>query len=171
MAGETSAFLAWALLVFFIALPALAAWARRRQSCLSSAVAVELAEYAAAIRLAARCLPLDDALRIRLTRLRLAESMSLQLAQELERGGPEALADVAQRLATRLRRRVAFERKMLARTAPGLRRGALAASLPPVLVLVLHFAGVEIPVGTQLALLGVEMLGCLLLWRVARVDI
>jgi hypothetical protein len=171
MASEASVVLAWTMLAFFIALPALAAWGRRRQSRVSSAVAVELAEYAAAVRLAARCLPLDDTLRIRLMRLQLAESMSLQLAQELERGGPAALADVAQRLATRLRRRVAFERKMLARTAPGLRRGALAASVPPVLVLVLHFAGLEIPAGIQMVLLGAEMLGCLLLWRVARVDI
>jgi hypothetical protein len=171
MAGDVPVLLAWALLVFFIALPALAAWGRRRQSRVSSAVAVELAEYAAAVRVAARCLPLDDTLRLRLLRLQLAEAMSLQLAQELERGGPVALADVAQRLATRLRRRVAFERKMLARTAPGLRRGAIAASLPPVLVVILHFAGLDIPAGTQLALLAAEALGCVLLWRVARVDI
>jgi hypothetical protein len=171
MAIDAPVVLAWALLVFFIALPALAATGRRRRSRASSAVAVELTEYAAAVRLAGRCLPLDDALRIRLTRLRLAEAMSLQLAQELERGGPAMLADVAQRLATRLRRRVAFERKMLARTAPGLRRGAFAASLPPALVLILHSVGLEIPTSTQLALLGAEALGCVLLWRVARVDI
>jgi hypothetical protein len=171
MASEVSALLAWSLLLFFIALPALAAWARRRESRATSAVASGLAEYAAAVRLAARCLPLDDTLRLRLMRLRLAEAMSLQLAQEAERAGPMVLADVAQRLATRLRRRVAFERKMLARTAPGLRRGALAACLPPALVLMLQASGLQIPAATQLALAVAEALGCLLLWRVARVDI
>jgi hypothetical protein len=171
MAVEFTALLAWVLLAFFIALPALAAWARRRESRHTSAVAIELTEYAAAVRLAARCLPLDDTLRMRLLRLQFAEVLSLQLAQELERGGSSALADVAQRLATRLRRRVAFDRKMLARTAPGLRRGAVAASLPPVLVLALHFVGQDIPAGAQLALLVAEALGCLLLWRMARVEI
>jgi hypothetical protein len=93
MAAELTALLAWVLLAFFIALPALAAWARRRESRHTSAVAIELTEYAAAVRLAARCLPLDDTLRMRLLRLQFAEVLSLQLAQELERGGNWSVAD------------------------------------------------------------------------------
>jgi hypothetical protein len=95
----------------------------------------------------------------------------LQLAQELQRGGAAQLADAAQRLALRLRRRVAFDRKMLARTAPGLRRGAVAASVPPLMALLLHMGGVDIPLGAQLTLLLVEACGCALLWRLARVEI
>jgi Flp pilus assembly protein TadB len=171
MAGEWPLFMAWPLLAFFIALPAAAAWHRRRESREASEVAVELANFAATVRREARCLPLDETLRMRIERLRLDESAALQLAQELQRGGASLLADAAQRLALRLRRRVAFERKMLARTAPGLRRGALAASLPPVVALFLHMAGADIPLGAQLTLLLVEAAGCALLWRVARVEI
>jgi hypothetical protein len=87
------------------------------------------------------------------------------------RGDVELLADAAQRLALRLRRRVAFERKMLARTAPGLRRGALAACLPPLALCVLMSAGVTIPWTAQTLLFAVEALGCALLWRLARVEI
>jgi hypothetical protein len=101
----------------------------------------------------------------------LADAASLQLAQELEHGGATALADAAQRLALRLKRRVCFERKMLARTAPGLRRGAIAASLPPLLMWASQVAGVEIPSAAQLCLLVAEAGGCALLWRLARVEI
>jgi Flp pilus assembly protein TadB len=171
MASELPLFIAWPLLAFFIALPAAAAWRRRRDSREASEVAAELVEFAAAVRRESRCLPLDEPLRSRIVRLRVAEAASLQLAQELERGGASLLADAAQRLALRLRRRVAFDRKMLARTAPGLRRGAVAASLPPVVALLLHFVGADIPLGAQLTLLFVEAAGCALLWRVARVEI
>jgi hypothetical protein len=171
MASEWPLFMAWPLLAFFIALPAAVAWRRRRESREASEVALELANFAAAVRREARCLPLDEILRLRIIRLRLDESASLQLAQELQRGGASLLADAAQRLASRLRRRVAFERKMLARTAPGLRRGALAASLPPLGALLLHMAGAGIPLGAQVTLLLVEAGGCALMWRVARVEI
>jgi hypothetical protein len=171
MASEMPLFIAWPLLAFFIALPAAAAWRRRRDSREASEVAADLVDYAAAVRRESRCLPLDELLRSRIIRLRLADAASLELAQELQRGGAGLLAEAAQRLALRLRRRVAFNRKMLARTAPGLRRGAVAASLPPVVALLLHMGGVGIPPGAQLTLLLVEAAGCALLWRIARVEI
>jgi hypothetical protein len=158
-------------LAAFIAMPAAAAWQRRRGSREASAIAAELADFAASVRQAERCLPMDEALRARVIRLRLADAASLQLAQELEHGGATALADAAQRLALRLKRRVCFERKMLARTAPGLRRGAIAASLPPLLMWASQVAGVEIPSAAQLCLLVAEAGGCALLWRLARVEI
>ncbi len=73
------------------------------------------------------------------------EFASLVLAHELPRPSPELLADTAQRLALRLKRRVAFERKMLARTASGRRRGSVAAAIPPVVLLALPAAGMPIP--------------------------
>lgn len=171
MASDAPLFIAWPLLAFFIALPAAAAWRRRRDSREASEVAAGLVDYAAAVRRESRCLPLDEPLRARIVRLRLADAASLQLAQELQRGGAVLLAESAQRLALRLRRRVAFNRKMLARTAPGLRRGAVAASVPPVVAMLLHMGGLEIPLGAQLVLLMVEAAGCALLWRIARVEI
>jgi hypothetical protein len=159
------------LFAMFIALPAAAAWRRRRVSREASAVALELATFAQQVRGVARCLPLDETLHTRIVRLHMAEAAPLQLAQHLERGEPGALADAAQRLALRLRRRVAFDRKMLARTAPGLRRGAIAASLPPLLLWALQMAGAEIPAHAQLSLLVAEAAGCALLWRLARVEI
>jgi hypothetical protein len=171
MAGDAQLWLAWPALAAFIALPAAAAWRRRRVSREASAVAVELSLFASSVREAARCLPMDEVLSARIVKLRVADAASLRLAQELERGDSSALADAAQRLALRLKRRVCFERKMLARTAPGLRRGAIAASLPPLLMWASQFAGAEIPVGAQLGLLAAEAGGCALLWRLARVEI
>jgi hypothetical protein len=171
MGNELPVFIAFPLLAFFIALPAAAAWHRRRRSRLASEVAADLVSFAQTVRLQSRCLPLEPSLRTRLMQLRLADSASLHLAQELEHGGAVLLAEAAQRLATRLRRRVAFERKMLARTAPGLRRGAVAASLPPLMMLGLHFGQVQVPAGAQWLLLLVEAAGCALLWRLARVEI
>jgi hypothetical protein len=114
---------------------------------------------------------MDDALRARILGLRFAEAAPLQLAQELKQAGPQALADAAQRLALRLRRHAAFERKMLARAAPGLRRGAMVACLPPLALVVLRTLDAQIPADAQLALLAVEAAGCALLWRLARVEI
>ena len=51
-------------------------------------------------------------------------SCELVHLQELTHAPPHLVADTAHRLALRLKRRVAFERKMLARTASGRRRGA-----------------------------------------------
>ena len=161
----------WPLMGCFVALPALAAAQRRRVSRDASAVALELAAFAASVRESQRRLVLDEALLARIQRLRVADAMPLHLAQALDRADPLVLADIAQRLATRLRRRIAFERMMLARTAPGLRRGAIAASLPLLLSGALSFCGVEIPVSALLFLLAIEAAGCVLLWRLARVEI
>ncbi len=162
---------AWPAMAGFIALPALAAAHRRRASREVSAVALELAAFAAAVRDARRRLPMDEVLLARVLRLRVADATPLHLAQALDRAEPAALADIIQRLSTRLRRRVAFERMMLARTAPGLRRGAIAASLPALLVCVLPWFGAQIPDAAQLSLLFIEAVGCVLLWRLARVEI
>ena len=171
MSADVQLWLAFPVLVAFIALPAAAAWQRRRDSHEASSVAIELAEFAASVRQAERLLPIDENLHARLIKLRLADAASFQLAQELQRGGAPALADAAQRLALRLKRRVCFERKMLARTAPGLRRGAIAASLPPLLMWASQATGAEIPSEAQLTLLAAEAAGCALLWRLARVEI
>jgi Flp pilus assembly protein TadB len=159
------------LLAPFIGLPAGAAWRRRRLSRAASEAANDLSLFAAEVQRAACCLPLDASLRARLVRLRVAEMASLELAIDLARGDPALLAEVAQRLSSRLRRRVAFERKMLARTASGLRRGAVAASLPPAIILALSAVGVDIPALTQGILFILEASGCALLWRLARVGI
>lgn len=163
--------LAIPLLVFFIALPAADAWRRRQRSREVSEVAADLAAYAEAVRREARCLPLDEALCTRLIRLRVRESTVLQLAHDLSAADAPLVADAAQRLATRLRRIVAFERKMLARTAPGLRRGAVAATLPPVALVVLHGSGWDIPAGAIATLLVADAAGCALLWRLAKVGV
>lgn len=164
-------FCAWLLLALFIAMPALSAWRRRLRSREASDIAACLAEFAAQVRRGTQIASLDPVLKTRLGSLRLHEATSLILAEELGRGGAEMQADAAQRLALRLRRRVAFERKMLARTASGLRRGALAALIPPAAVLLLHSVGWEMPAVTQLVLWLIELAGCALLWRIARVEI
>ncbi|MEO8062029.1 MAG: hypothetical protein ABI821_04700 [Pseudomonadota bacterium] len=167
-----SALLAAALLIAgLITLPTLCAQARRRASRNASEVARQLGEFAVTVRSAARCLPLDANLLLRAEALHMPEFASFLLAQELARPNPALLADTAQRLALRLKRRVAFERKMLARTASGRRRGALAAALPPLVLLIMAMAGWGVPSGVLLVLLLLEAFGCWLLWRVARVEI
>jgi len=153
-----------------IALPALAAACRRRVMREASEVAGALSAVAAAIRKSVAC-PLDAALWSRVRRLRAPEFTVLLLAQELPQRNPELLADAAQRFALRLKRRVAFERKMLARTASGRRRGAVAASIPPLALLALHGGGIPMPLAALLFVIAVEALGCWLLWRVASVEI
>jgi hypothetical protein len=171
MAPELPVLLCVPLLAFFIALPAAAAWRRRRRSRAASEAASALGEFASSVRRQSRCLPLEESLRARLIRLRVGEIASLQLALELARSDAALLADTAQRVALRLRRRVAFERKMLARTAPGLRRGAVAAIVPPAAVMMLFAMGLEIPRAALATLLLAELAGCLLLWHLARVEI
>lgn len=159
------------LLAVFIAWPAAAAWRRRRLSREASTLAGSLADFAAAVRRQGKALPLDDALRAAMLRLRIEEFAALQLALELSSADAAVVADTAQRLALRLRRRVAFQRKMLARTAAGLRRGAVAAALPPIVVWLLQLGEMPLPGAALLALLLVEGLGCLLLWRLAQVEV
>lgn len=153
-----------------IALPALVAASRRRVMREASDVAGALSAVAVAIRKNAAC-PFDAALWSRVQRLRAPEFTVLLLAQELPRRNPELLADTAQRIALRLKRRVAFERKMLARTASGRRRGAVAASIPPLALLALHAGRIPLPSAALLFVIAIETFGCWLLWRVARVEI
>ena len=162
-----------AVLLFggLIALPALLARTRRRATREASEVAAQLIEFATGVRAAARCLPLDAVWLTRAEQLRMPEFVSLRLAQELAQPSPALLADTAQRLALRLKRRVAFERKMLARTASGRRRGALAAAIPPLVLILLGIAGQGVPWAALLVLFVLEASGCWLLWRVARVEI
>lgn len=159
----------------FIALPALIAVWQRRATREASEVASALAEFAASVRRDVSrnvvSAPLDAALSARAERLGVPEFASLQLAQDLMHPHPELLADTAQRLALRLKRRIAFERKMLARTASGRRRGAVAAAIAPVVLLSLHAGGFAMPLGALAFVLCIEGFGCWLLWRLARVGI
>ena len=168
---DTLLFGAWLLLALFIALPALSSWRRRVRSREASEIAATLVDFAGDVRRSGHVLPLSAALKRRLDGLMLHEATPLMLSEELGRGGMELQADAAQRLALRLRRRVAFERKMLARTASGLRRGALAALIPPGIALVLQAMGWEMPGTTQILLWLVELAGCTLIWRIAHVEI
>jgi hypothetical protein len=160
--------IAFALL---IALPALAAANRRRAMREASDVAGALSAMAAVVRKGATCPPVDASLWRRVERLRAPEFIWLSLAQELPQATPDLLADTAQRLALRLKRRVAFERKMLARTASGRRRGAIAASIPPLALVALQAVGIGIPLVALLFVVAIEACGCWLLWRIARVEI
>src|SRR5262245_33012679 len=121
-----AALLALALLVAF---PALTAWRQRAQSREDNELALALQTFALDLRRASDVAP-DPQMRDRVARLvpRVPEARAFLFALELTRLGPESLADCAQRLGLRLRRRVAFERKMLARTRSGLRRAAFAAA-------------------------------------------
>ena len=158
-------------LALLIALPGLWAVGRRRGSRDASEVAAALAEFAAVVRREGKCLAPDPALLARVEGMGVPEAVSFHFARQLASPDPVLLADAAQRLALRLKRRVAFERKMLARTAPGLRRGAIAASLPPVLLWLLAWFGAEVPASAQINLFVAEAVGCALLWRLARVEI
>jgi hypothetical protein len=166
---EATQLLVWPPLALLIALPALAAWRRRDQNREMRELADALIAHASALQ-SGEAGPLEPAIELRLDRLGIPDTAVLRLAQE-HAVQPALRVECAQRLALRLRRRVAFERKMLARAAPGLRRGAVAASAPPLMALLLQSAGVDIPLGARLALLLVEICGCVLLWRLARVEV
>src|SRR5688572_1374436 len=73
MGGELPLLLSLPLLAVFIALPAMAAWRRRRASREASDIASRLSAWAAALQREARVLPLDETLRLRLMRLRLED--------------------------------------------------------------------------------------------------
>lgn len=162
---------ACSLIAALAALPALQAVHRRRTSRECSEVASGLIDYASVLRRGQHGLPLDEDLLARARRLRVPEVVTFEFAQHLARPDPHLLADTAQRLALRLKRRVAFERKMLARTASGRRRGAVAASIPPLVLLALHAGGIQVPLAALLFVVALEACGCWLLWRVARVQI
>ena len=159
------------LLAALIALPALGALHRRRRSRECSEVAVALAGFANALRSATGPLEIDACLLARARRLAVPEMLGFEYARGLPRPQPGLLADAAQRLALRLKRRVAFERKMLARTASGRWRGAAAGSCAAVALLVLQLMGVSIPPASQALLVVMQGIGCCLLWRVTHVEV
>lgn len=164
--GVPAVMLVAALLV---ALPALDAWRRRAQSREDSELALALQAFAHQLRRDSLEKP-DPELAERIARLsdRVPESRAFLFALELNRLGPAMLADAAQRLGLRLRRRVAFERKMLARTRSGLERAAVAAALPILLWATLLAFDLRLPDAALLFVLLVESLGCFLLWRITR---
>ena len=171
MADEAQLLAALLALAGIIALPAIMAFRQRRISSEASEIANALASFALTVRSSSRCQPLDATLQRRAQRLRIPELAPLLLALELPHASPQLLAETAQRLALRLKRRVAFERKMLARTASGRRRGAVAASVAPLAFVALRAAGMEPPFAMFVFLLLVEACGCWMLWRLARVEI
>jgi Flp pilus assembly protein TadB len=158
------------LLAAFIALPSLVAYRQRARSREGSEVAAALTEFAAAVKHERRRLPIAESLLLRARRLDLAEMVAFEFVHQLPNPDPEVLAEATQRLALRLKRRVAFERKMLARTASGRRRGAFAAALPGVVLLALMTGDAALPFTALGLLLAFEGLGCWLLWQVARVE-
>jgi hypothetical protein len=170
MPADAALALACLLIAALVTWPVLEAWRRRRLSREASEVATALIEIADSLRNVPGTKPPDHALVARLHRLGLQEAITFEFAQA-GRATPALLADTAQRLALRLKRRVAFERKMLARTAPGRRRGAMAAAAPGVTLLGLRMADVMLPVPALAMLIAVEAFGCWLLWRVARVEV
>ena len=159
------------LIAVLVALPAMLAARRRRANQDLSDVATRLIEFAAATRRAGQRLPLDEALLARARALRIPELISFEFAQAIATPDPTLLADSAQRLGLRLKRRVAFERKMLARTAPGRWRGSIVAATPAAVLLALSGAGFVLPATILAGLLLLESLGCWLLWQAARVEV
>jgi Flp pilus assembly protein TadB len=154
-----------------VGVPALAARQRRRLCQAWSDVAVELTLFANEVQRAARRLAVDEDLLRRLRALSIPEFTTFELVCQLRNADPALLSDAARRLALRLKRRAAFERKMLARTAPGRRRGAIAAAAPAVVLLVANAGGAALPAAALVLLVSFEALGCWMLWRVARVDV
>jgi hypothetical protein len=150
------------LITALVTLPMIQALRRRHTSRESSALASALVETAGVV---------DEELLARLRRLALPETIPFEFARQFGPADPALLAQAAHRLALRLKRRVAFERKMLARTAPGRRRGAIAAAAPGATMLGLRLADVMLPLPAMAVLIAVEVFGCWLLWRVARVEV
>jgi hypothetical protein len=172
MAAEPT-FLALGAVAALVAAPAVGAWRRRELSREASRVADELLAFASVVRRDGRPGSLGAQLLAQLESLRprVPEIVGFLVTQQVARVSPESQADAAHRLALRLKRRVAFERKMLARTASGLKRGALAAAVPPLVVLGISATGAELPALAVAMLLALESLGCWLLWRTARVEV
>jgi len=169
MSIDLTAFAALVMLAAVLAWPALLAAWRRGVNREASDVAAALESFAAAARRAPGCIEIDPDLAVRMARLRMPELGAFRLAPHLPNATPELVADAAARLALRLRRRIAFERKMLARTASGRRRGAIAGALPPVVLLALASVGAEVPARALLLLAFAQSIGCWLQARVARV--
>lgn len=171
MSGDFAPQVACLMLAALVAIPALLARRRRHVSQEWSEVATALADFAARVRREQRVIPVDESLLGRLRALCIPELVPFELICELRQSEPEWLANAAERLSLRLKRRAAFERKMLARTASGRRRGALAAATPAVVLLLARSGGVAMPMTALTLLVVLEILGCWMLWRVARVQV
>ena len=169
MTTELTPLAAAVLLAAMLAWPALLARWRRRINREASEVASALEAFAETSRLATRCVEIDPAVAARIARLRIPELGAFRLAPNLPNATPALVADAAARLALRLRRRISFERKMLARTASGRRRGAIAGALPPLVLLALAGGGAEFPIATLLLVAFAQGLGCWLQARIASV--
>ncbi len=162
---------ACALIAVLIALPALGAGWRRRRSRELARVANGFMELAQEVRSTGTCLQAHEDLLRTARALEIPELVTFEFIHGSARTTPELLADTAQRLALRLKRRVAFERKMLARTASGRWRGSIAAAMPAITLLAMAPAGLVLPIGALLCLLLLESLGCWFLWQAARVEV
>jgi Flp pilus assembly protein TadB len=157
------------LLATVLSWPAVLASIRRSASREASEVANSLEAFSRESRGALRCPDIDPELASRIARLRMPELGAFQLAPNLPHATPELVAGAAARLALRLRRRVAFERKMLARTASGRRRGAVIGAVPPAVLIALAAGGIEVPVVVLVIVAFAEGIGCWLLTRIATV--
>ncbi len=162
---------ACATIALVMALPSWAALQRRNRSRESSAVASALVDFARELRSGHVNLRLDAELLARTRRLRIPEMVSFDFARELPCPQPELLAAAVHRLALRLKRRVAFERKMLARTAPGRRRALVAAAACITAIVGLQVWDLIPPTLLLLMTSALAALGSALCWRVSRVDI
>jgi Flp pilus assembly protein TadB len=169
MTTELTLLVALLMLAFVLAWPALLAAWRRGVNREASEAASALESFAAEARRAAQCLEIDPALAARLARLCMPELAAFRLVPVLPNATPALVSDAAARLALRLRRRIAFERKMLARTAPGRRRAAIAGALPSVVLLVSLGCGAEFPAAATLLLVFAQGVGCWLQARIARI--
>jgi Flp pilus assembly protein TadB len=169
MSTDVTFFPAAFMLAFVLTWPAvLAAW-RRGVNREASDVAAALEAFAERLRRTPGSFELDPALAARMARLRMPELDAFHLAGCLPNASPALVADAAARLSLRLRRRIAFERKMLARTASGRRRGAIAGAVPPLVLLILGFSGADFPRAALLLVAFALALGCWLQARIARV--
>jgi len=162
---------ACALIGILIALPALGAARRRRRSSELARVANGFMELAQVVRRAGLRLHAHEDLLKTARALVIPELVTFEFIQASTKHSPELLADTAQRLALRLKRRVAFERKMLARTASGRWRGAAAGGSAVIALLGLQLMGVALPASSLALLVVLQGIGCCLLWRVTHVEV
>jgi Flp pilus assembly protein TadB len=158
-----------------VAMPALLAWGEDRRNRRASEFANGLQLFAREVRSRQVSLPLPADLESKGGALGFPEYTSFVVALTLPRLAPEDLAAATERFATRVRRRITFERKMRARTLSGRRRAAIAGALP--VVLALAFAGVlhgeegDLPFLSIAVVAMLECAGAALLWRFATVEI
>lgn len=171
MSTDHASLVAVLVLAMVLAWPAVfAAW-RRHVNRGASEVAAALEAFADRSRLSDMLVEVDAALAQRIARLRLPEYNAFEVAPRLPNATPALVAAAAARLALRLRRRIAFERKMLARTASGRRRGAIGGALPPLVLLGFAGSGADLPGLVLLLLIGALGLGSWLQVRIAKVAI